>query len=138
MLDAVGFFGRDLLQVEYYVQQSPEALGLLVFEVNPEDSLVPGTLLYRHDLDARALRTSAWNRHILDMPIPLPASGFWIAFEVQVGDQNLAVLGCDPGPQIPDGNRYGVLGDDNPGWVTFYDFSNQSVDINWNIRAVID
>ncbi len=131
-----GFTGGTLEAVKFFVEQQPSDINLLIFEFNPADPNEPGDLLYE-DADVNT-SSNSWNVHHLNPSFTLPEHGIWIAFEIDTGDNDVAVIGCDPGPRATNGDVYGFFGDNNPGWTTFYDFSFQATDINWNIRAVIE
>ena len=83
-------------------------------------------------------KRNAWNSEILDTNLLLPENGIWVAFEIDAGDEDLRVIGCDAGPRNDNGNIYGLFGDNNPGWTDFYSFSQEQVDINWNIRLTVE
>ena len=124
----------SLHEVEFYVDQRPEAIKILLFEWNNSMETEPGTLIYESEITN--VNSNSWNRHTLRRALTLPAQGLWIVFEINAGDNDLRVIGCDPGPRHIYGDGYGLFGGTNaPGWTNFYDFSSQNVDINWNIRA---
>ncbi|NND31147.1 MAG: hypothetical protein HKN76_01060 [Saprospiraceae bacterium] len=132
-----GLASQSLIEIEYYIDQNPIAAKILIFEWNDSTDNLPGTLLYEAEINNS--RNRSWNKHTLSHPIQLPASGFWIAFEINAGNNDLRIMGCDPGPRHPFGDGYGLFGNNNePGWTDFFEFSGRSVDINWNIRAVTD
>ena len=128
--------GKKLSGVDFYVSQKPDVLKLLVFAWNPTNPDLPGNLIYETNLNK--VSENSWNTHQLDANTDIIDDGFWVAFEIEVGDRDLRVIGCDPGPRIPNGDLYGLFGDNNPGWTNFYDFSQQEVNINWNIRAQVE
>jgi hypothetical protein len=136
-IQQAGLTGESLSQIDYYVNQRPSAAKLLIFGWNQSTDTEPGDLLYEATLGQ--ISNNSWNTVKLDRKIALPDKGVWIAFEINAGDNDIRVIGCDTGPRHPDGDGYGVFGNNNePGWTDFYNFSNQDVNINWNIRAVTE
>lgn len=133
-IQSVQLQGRIINKIDFYLDQRPESMRLLIFEWNSTDTM-PGNLLHGETLNN--LQTDSWNSYHPDLEISLPETGIWIAFEVMVGDNDLRVIGCDPGPRIVNGDVYGLFGDDNPGWISFFEFSQQEVNINWNIRIEV-
>lgn len=125
--------GKQLNQVDFHLTQKPEQIKLLIFAWNMMTDSIPGDLLYEEDL--RNLKRNSWNSHLLNTRITIPSNGLWIAFEINTGDEDMRVIGCDPGPRKNNGDIYGLFGDNNPGWINFFAFSQESVNINWNIRA---
>ena len=130
--------GKQLTSVDFYVSDRPTQIRVLLFNWNDQTPNEPGTVLYEQILQRGAIDGNAWNRHNLGSTVSIPTEGFWIACEVDAGDQDLRVIGCDPGPRHPEGDVYGVFGDNLPGWTSLYDFSSQAVNVNWNIRARIE
>lgn len=135
-LAAKNLRGKRIKQIDFHLTQNPQHLKLLIFKWNDLDSSIPGDLLYDQDIDN--LQTNAWNSEAIQTNLILPETGIWIAFEINSGDEDLRVIGCDSGPRDDNGDLYGLFGDDNPGWTDFYNFSQQQVNINWNIRAVLE
>jgi hypothetical protein len=135
LIQSSNLTGKKLASVDFYVSQRPDALKLLVFAWNATNPDLPGNLIYEAILNK--VSSNSWNTHDLEASSEVIDDGFWVAFEIESGDRDLRVIGCDPGPRIPNGDMYGLFGDNNPGWTTFYDFSQQEVNINWNIRAQV-
>ena len=136
-VERLGHEGKSMTSVQYFIAEPPDYLKLLIFADNGQRRDEPGDVIYDHVFTAGEINGNAWNEHTLATVTPIPSQGVWIVFEVDAGDLNLAVIGCDPGPRHPEGDVYGLFGGDNPGWFTFFDFSDQTVDINWNIRAIV-
>ena len=130
--------GKRLIGVDYYVQDRPEGIRLLILDWNPQSENEPGNVLYERSISRSDIDGNSWNRHSISSAVIIPAEGFWVACEVDAGDEDLRVIGCDPGPRHPEGDVYGIFGDNLPGWTSLYDFSNNSVDVNWNIRAQVE
>ena len=136
-VDRLGHTGKSISSVQYFIAEIPDHVKLLIFANNSLRRGEPGELIYQYEFTSGDLSGDAWNEHTLGSTMPIPLEGVWIVFEVDAGDRNLAILGCDPGPRHSEGDIYGLFGDDSPGWFSFYEFSNQTVDINWNIRALV-
>ncbi len=132
-----GHSGKMLTGIDFYMADEPDAIRILVLAWNEMDETEPGGVLYEAILQGGGFSGNQWNRHELSQEVLLPEGGIWIAFEVQAGDRDLRVIGCDNGPHHPHGDVYGVFGDNLPGWTSLYDFTNEQVDINWNIRAIV-
>jgi len=136
-IDQQGLAGKSLKEVAFHLTQRPDRLKLLVFGWNTANGSEPGGLLYEATLNT--VDEGSWNEHRLSNPVLLPSEGIWIAFEIDAGDNELRVIGCDQGPRHPDGDGYGLFHEDDlPGWTNFFSFSNETVDINWNIRATVE
>ncbi len=133
-----GHEGKNLAAIDFYMDQRPIFMRIIVFGWNDAEEDEPGDVLLEYDLNMDRLDEGAWNRHVVGGSMVLPQNGIWVAFEINAGDENLRVIGCDPGPRVPNGDVYGIFGDNNPGWTSFYEFSDQSVDINWNIRVEVE
>lgn len=131
-----GHTGKRIKAIDFHLSQKPRVLKLLVFGWNTTEDQLPGDLLYEKELGD--LHRNSWNHYPMDIDIPIPAEGIWIVFEVDAGDEDLRVIGCDPGPRKINGDIYGLFGDNNPGWTDFYQFSGQETNINWNIRAMLE
>ena len=136
LIQSSNLTGKKLTSVDFYVSQRPDGFKLLVFAWNASDPDLPGNLIYETILNK--VSNNSWNTYQLDALTEVIDDGFWVAFEIEVGDRDLRVIGCDTGPRIPNGDMYGLFGNNNPGWTTFYDFSEEEVNINWNIRAHVE
>ncbi len=134
----LGHQGKDLFGVDFHIDEVPDNMKLLVLRLNPDDARTPGPVLYDQALSRSTLSANRWNRHEFEAAIPLPAEGIWIVFEINAGNRDLRVIGCDPGPRHELGDIYGLFDNNGePGWISYYQYSNQSVDINWNIRGLV-
>lgn len=133
-----GHTGKNLSGVEVYIADRPQQLKILILEWNGNDANEPGNALYEQTLQGGDLNTNSWNVLPLDQEIGIPDSGVWIVLEVQVGNQDIAVIGCDPGPRHTNGDVYGLF-DNNaePGWISFLSYTNNATSINWNIRGIV-
>lgn len=133
-IQSVQLQGRIINKIDFFLDQRPQSMRILIFHWDSSDTM-PGDLIYGETLSD--LNTNSWNSYHPDVEVSLPETGIWIAFEVMAGDNDLRVIGCDPGPRIENGDVYGLFGDDNPGWISFFEFSQQEVNINWNIRIEV-
>ncbi|MCB0688277.1 MAG: hypothetical protein KDC53_17185 [Saprospiraceae bacterium] len=131
-LGARSLAGKLLESVDFHLTDKPQHIKLLVFDWNADDERIPGDLIFQKDL--QNLKRNSWNQYSFEDSIELSTRGIWIAFEIDTGDEDLRVIGCDPGPRVINGDIYGVFGGTNPGWIDFYEFSQQDTNINWNIR----
>lgn len=133
-IQSVQLQGKIINKIDFYLDQRPQSMRILIFHWDSADTM-PGDLIYGETLSD--LNTNSWNSYHPDAEVSLPETGIWIAFEVMAGDNDLRVIGCDPGPRVENGDVYGLFGDDNPGWISFLEFSQQQVNINWNIRIEV-
>lgn len=131
-----GQVGKRIREIDYHLSQKPQNLKLLIFAWNPADDSIPGDLLYEKEVNDS--KRNSWNKHPLEINLEVPGQGLWITFEVDSGDNDLRVIGCDPGPGEVNGDIYGIFGGNNPGWIDFYQFSGEETNINWNIRAMLE
>lgn len=133
-----GHSGKNLSGVEVYIADRPLQMKILILGWNGSDVNTPGNALYEQTLQGADLSSNRWNVLSFDQEVAIPDSGVWIVLEVQVGDQDIAVVGCDPGPRHTHGDIYGLF-DNNaePGWISFLSFTNNATSINWNIRGVV-
>lgn len=129
--------GREILGVDFWIQDVPDAVRILIHRWNPNTSQEPGAVLYEHTLAASDLSPNSWINHDLTQTLDVPEQGFWISLEIDAGNRDLRVTGCDPGPRHPNGDVMGVFGANLPGWTSFFDYSSQQVSINWNIRTIL-
>ncbi len=131
----LGHTGKTMIAIEYYIDEVPDAITILVLADDPTRRSLPGDEIYKYQVDLQNVAEDDWNEHVFNASVDIPDEGVWLVLELDSGNRNLAIVGCDPGPRHPDGDIYGIFGDDNPGWTSFYDFSNRAVNINWNIRG---
>lgn len=136
---AMGQDGKTIKGIEFYVANRPEQIRVLIFDWNANSDTEPGNVLYESTISSSNIDNNQWTRHDIAQSLPIPSTGVWIVLEVSVGDQDIAVIGCDQGPRHPDGDAYGLFDDNNePGWISFFEFSDNNTSINWNVRGVIE
>ncbi|MEM1271572.1 MAG: hypothetical protein AAF752_06705 [Bacteroidota bacterium] len=122
-----GVAGGTLEAVNVYIRNVPNAAELRIYrESRPTE---PGTLVYRQPVGD--LQPDSWNLIQLDQTVGLLDEDLWVGFAYTI-DASLAVVGCDPGPAVRDGDW--TFNAEN-GWAPFNQISPES--INWNIRAVV-
>ena len=129
--------GRGILGVDFWIRDVPSQVKVIIHRWNPSTSQEPGAVLYEHILTSSDLSSSNWINHDLTENLDVPAEGFWIILEVDAGNEDLQVTGCDSGPRHPNGDVFGLFGSGLPGWTSFYSNSGDQVSINWNIRAIL-
>lgn len=126
------FIGKDLVSVFYWFKELPQSAEIHVYTSN--GGLAPTTFIYSEPLTN--YNGFGWNRYDFTTPINITGQeDIWIAIKyTQISDQR--VLGCDPGPAVLDGDWHWDAADST--WTPLVDRTNGQLDINWNIRAVID
>ncbi len=125
------FTGQNLTEVQFYIMQVPTTCELLIYDQGT--SSTPGTLLYERDLSS-SIQADGWQSHNLGTPIELTGEDLWINIKVShTGSQQS--IGCDQGPALQNGDWMRL---DNGGWQTLRNYSNNEVNINWNIRGFVE
>lgn len=131
--ELIGLDGKTLSQVILYMQDIPVAATIRVFEGSTNGA--PETLLssqgIRSDLEA-----FNWNQIFLTSPTEIDADkDLWITFRFELGQES-QTLGCDPGPANENGD-YLFENTDNL-WQKLSVRTGGGIDINWNLRAVVE
>ena len=124
------FTGDQLIEVQYYLKNVPKSGEIRIYSGSRNSG--PRDLLYIENVTI-GREEDSWNIHTLTDPITLNGDDLWIVYRFS-HDQNLRVLGCDPGPASENGDWL---------WDSFDGLwrplgQRSSLSINWNIRAVID
>jgi hypothetical protein len=122
------FQGKKLYEVNLYIESVPTNVELRIYGEGDEN--IPGAILYESDWNG--LNRNSWNDHTLTTPIDITGEELWISV-IFTHPSDLRSIGCDPGPAEENGDW--LLSYDDPGWQRLYDFTNEEVDINWNIRG---
>lgn len=118
------YTGWEIYEVEVFIRFLPDYASLTIYGAG--DAMSPGTVLGTQTIPS--LMPEQWNTITLDQPVAISGNDLWVA--VSFGHTaSEAVIGCDPGPAVTDGQ-----------WL--YDASTQTwevvrININWNIRAKI-
>jgi hypothetical protein len=122
--------GGELIEVEFYILFLPTSATLKVYDAGTATS--PGALLYSADVTASVTQTS-WTTHVLTTPVAIAGGDLWIAIEFTHA-LSQRVIGCDPGPAVPDGDW--LYSSSDGMWTPF----NQRfpVSVNWNIRGIVE
>jgi hypothetical protein len=92
-----------------------------------------GTLVYEQELTA--VVTDQWNEIVLDEPVLINMGlDYWIGYTAE-HTAGQWPAGCDAGPHVPgkgDMIRTGAS------WTSLFDASSGSIDVNWNIQALVE
>jgi hypothetical protein len=124
------FQGQLLEEIQVYIQDRPARAQIIVYGEGTANT--PGPELYSANITTD-LRRDQWNSHMLSTPIEISDQEIWLAIQVRHRDP-MASVGCDPGPAVTNGD---LMMDDNGNWTDLRAFTNNAIDINWNIRGVL-
>ena len=124
--------GRKLTGIEYYLKSTPTQCEVQVYNGSNGDE--PGTLVYSKSVTVD-MEADSWNLHSPSTDIELTGDDLWIAVRLVLNSEE-ATIGCDVGPAVTDGDWI-VSSVDNV-WMTYRDFTNPTVSINWNIRGQVE
>ena len=119
-----------LVEIHYYIAQLPNVCVVKVYGPNSAD--LPGNLLYSADV-MTSTSAQGWNIHELQEPIVLTGEDVWLSIEFSHTDQR-AVLGCDPGPAVKDGDW--LLTNVDNEWLPLS--TRTQISINWNVRGIVE
>ncbi len=125
------YTGKKLEEVSFYILTIPSKCELVIFGAGTASA--PGPELYSTNLTA-TINGESWNKHVLDTPIDITGEDIWICVRVEHGS-TLGSLGCDLGPANANGDW--MISAGAVGWTSLRDFSDNEVDINWNIRGKV-
>ena len=125
------FQGRSIESIEFYINERPDLCEVVIYSGG--DLSGPDNVLYEFDVSADIV-SNAWNEHILPNPIEITGDHLWIAIALSSSAPK-RMIGCDSGPTIFNGDWLYTEFDGD--WVSFFNRTNQSVSVNWNIRAVL-
>ncbi len=124
------FQGRSLESVQVYVLDPPENMRINVYGPGTVNS--PGNVLHTQEVSNAQGAGGFWTIP-LTSSVNIDGNDLWIGVEVSRTTDGF-IIGCDPGPAVNGGDWYS----NNGGiWNTFRNYTNQAVDINWNIRGVV-
>ena len=121
--------GRILEEVEFYILTKPSKVEVRIF--GQGTATEPGDMLYSKDVTAE-VNASSWNHHKLDTPVVIKGEDLWICIRA-VHDDRITSLGCDVGPANDNGDW--IKSDSDNQWKSLRERTNQSVNINWNVRG---
>ncbi|MBX2816148.1 MAG: hypothetical protein KTR24_09125, partial [Saprospiraceae bacterium] len=102
-LERSGHVGRDIRGVDFWIQDVPDAIKVIIHEWGNRASQ-PGAVLYESTLTSGDLSSRSWINHDLSENVRVPSEGFWVILEINTGDRDLRVTGCDVGPRHPNGD----------------------------------
>lgn len=121
---------NTLTAIEFYLLNVPNSTEIKIF--GQGSNTEPGTEIYNSDvtLDANV----GWNTHNLTSPITLGDDDIWLSVQFTHGGDD-QTLGCDEGPANIDGDHFQTT---TGAWTNLRAFSSNEVDINWNIRGVVE
>ncbi len=123
----------ELIQVYVYFMELPDEASLLVYTGSDREAPVRAAL--SQELMIGNLTADSWNLITLDTPVVLEDEDVWVSLRFS-HQEATRILGCDPGPAHPEG---GWMYDSVDGlWQPIERRTNGSIDINWNIRAVVE
>lgn len=125
------FTGQELTAVDFFLQSVPFQTIVRIYGEGTDSS--PGQLLHEQNLST-GVTPNSWNRYNLTTPVPITGEDLWISVLVE-HNERLASIGCDPGPAVANGDW--LLAESRNNWTTLRQYSNQGIDINWNIRGFV-
>ncbi len=130
--DLAGLDGKSLVEVIFYTLDLPRSATLRIYQGTENNG--PKELLLS-DAIGSELTSESWHRLTLDTPIALDTQqDLWIGFRFD-NPADARVLGCDPGPAATHGD---YLFDSSDGqWRKLSIRTNNGININWNLRGVV-
>lgn len=126
------FTEQTLDRVDFYLVNVPNNCVVKVYNEGTDQG--PGLLLYEADIST-TVRGRSWNTHELTESLVLTGNELWLSIEITL-DERSNTIGCDIGPAVDNGDW--VSADGELGWSSYRDFTDDAVDINWNIRGVVE
>ena len=124
--------GGKLIEVYYYLLEKPASCAIRIYRKSTADG--PEILAYSA-ATTNEINAQSWNKHTLATPIDIGQEDLWIAVRLQHSGQQ-QTIGCDPGPSHINGDW--LFDSEDGQWTKLVDRSNNEVNINWNIRGVVD
>jgi hypothetical protein len=121
----------ELVSVFFYLQDLPSNCNVVVYQGTENGA--PQTLVYTAGV-SRQVQANSWNEHVLSNPVSLGDEDLWIGIRFSHSG-NQRTLGCDLGPAAPDGDWMYSTSDQQ--WIPLNERA-PAIDINWNIRSVVD
>ena len=125
------FTGDKLDRVEFYLVNTPSNTKVIIYDEGT--ATTPGQQLYQADVTVD-VSSNSWNTHTLTEDIEITGRDIWISIEFTHPDMR-TTMGCDVGPATANGDY--VLEGSELDWRTYRDFTDNLVDINWNIRGYV-
>jgi hypothetical protein len=125
------FVGQKLDRVEFYLVNTPSNTKVVIYDEGTATQ--PGPQLYSADVTVD-VNANSWNIHTISQDIDITGRDLWIAIEFTHPDER-NTIGCDVGPANVNGDL--VLEGSELNWMTYRNFTDNVVDINWNIRGYV-
>lgn len=125
------FTENKLDRVDFYLVNTPSNTKVRIYDEG--SATIPGLLLYEADVTID-VSPNSWNTHTIDEDINISGSDLWIAIVFTHPDER-NTMGCDVGPASTNGDF--VFEGSQTNWMTYRDFTNNAVNINWNIRGFV-
>jgi len=122
------YAGQSLTQVIIYINDVPSPCVLKIYDQGTPTT--PGTLLYSETLSVTG---TSWNTITLATPVPITGNDIWVGYEV-THTASTYPAGCDAGPAVINGDWIALSG----AWQRLYDATGGSINVNWNIAAVVE
>ena len=126
------FSGQELTEVRFYIMELPSSCELLIYRAG-SPSTPAATPIYSANL-TNDISANQWNAHRLAVPVEILEEDLWINVKVSHAG-GVQSIGCDAGPAIQNGDWLSL---ENGGWQTLRNYSNDEVNINWNIRGYLE
>ena len=120
-----------LVGVAYFIEEEPRSASVRVYRGGDDEG--PGELIYEADITDE-LKRRRWRTHELNPALSLAAEPLWIAIRFS-HESDQRTLGCDPGPAASNGDW--LYDSYDNGWIPLSQRSNGQIDINWNLRGVV-
>jgi len=130
------YIGDELIEIDFYIDRIPASCELFVRTSNGGSE--PTTVLYSSGNIVSTLNSETFNTHVLSTPLVLEAVDIWLGVRyIQNGNQR--TVGCDTGPAVTNGDwLYDSADQEWTPLVVRTDFLPNPIDINWNIRGVVE
>ena len=130
--ELVQFIGRRIEEIHFYMVNIPSNALVQIYGEGANNS--PGPLILSIDIGSN-MASDSWNAYIIDTPIEITGEVLWFCIAV-THDSNTNSLGCDAGPADVNGDW--ILAEGSSDWETFRNYTSEAVNINWNIRAILN
>lgn len=132
-LELIGLNGRRLREVILFVESIPVAATVRIYEGSSNGG--PDVLRSSHAVRSD-LEPNSWNRILLPTAVDIDVEqDVWIAFRFETGSPS-QTLGCDAGPASEHGEYLYERADNL--WQKLSARTAGGININWNLRAVIE
>lgn len=133
-LQMANYIGDELIEIEFFIRDIPASCELFVYTSNGGG--VPTNQVYTSGDILNSINAGTFNTHILSEPLILDAEDLWIGVRYfQNGSQR--TVGCDAeGSRVTNGDWHydSTFGD----WEAFRDRTSGAININWNIRGIVE